>query len=153
MVVWKSRNIAEDARSVTVHADATGVAGALRHAFAFADGAELGGRDRYRLGIVAEELVRNVMLHGAVAAATAEAEVELTIGSVEDGIEVRMTDRGIAFDPRHTSNALPWESDELPDDEGGVGWPLIHLWCRIDDYAREDGVNHLRLTLLRDEDA
>ena len=98
----------------------------------------------HRLKIVAEELARNVILHGEP---TAENPIALSLEGTKTEIEIALVDRGRPFDPRTDLDTPVRGADTAPEIEGGAGWPLILEWCQIESYERVGEENRLRLTL------
>lgn len=95
---------------------------------------------RLRLALVVEELVSNALRHGAAA------ELRLCLRALDGGgVQLGMSDDGVAFDPRIDRPEDPRDTDPLARAAGGLGWPLVLHYCRIDGYRRSAGRNHLRL--------
>lgn len=113
---------------------------AIAHARAFAAENGLAEPFATRIGIVVEELVANVMVHGA-AAATVEVDAMLELG--HGAVRFVLDDNGIAFDPR--THPLP--DRPHPVTGGGAGLPLVRAWAEILDYRREDGRNRVELVI------
>jgi anti-sigma regulatory factor (Ser/Thr protein kinase) len=95
-----------------------------------------------QVGLVVEELVVNVMLHGADSARDTVEPGWVRVELVEDGalITLVVTDNGAAFDPTQTPapdlNA-PLESR----DRGGLGVHLIRELTDTFSYRRTGGCN------------
>ena len=134
---------------VSVPAVRGGASEILAHTLRFAKQVGLGGRTRYRLGIVAEELVRNVIEHGDPQTGS---RVDVTLVHADTGIEIHITDKGRAFDPRTTLDRSEGAVSAQPEKGSAVGWPLINLWCCIEQYEREYDTNRLRLLMSFDSD-
>ncbi|MET0270976.1 MAG: ATP-binding protein, partial [Sphingomonas sp.] len=92
----------------------------------------------FRLAIVVEELITNLVEHGEAL----ETRANLRIGRRGDGVEICLADRGIAFDPRHSV-----ASDHVPERGGGAGVMLILAWATVRSYRRARGTNRLHLFL------
>lgn len=143
----KKSNFDPGSTQAAFPANETGVAEATRLAADFAVAAGLNTRDGTRLGIVAEELASNIVTHGRP---REDSVIVMRLTLISNGVRIEMTDRGIAFDPRATVGRAVIEGGGPPDEEGGVGWPLINRWCRIEDYARDGVENRLDLVMQAD---
>jgi hypothetical protein len=67
----------------------------------------------------------------------------------ESAIFLEYRDGGTAFDPRQD---LPLDSRELSLEErpiGGLGWPLILHYCRLESCHCIDGENRYEFSILR----
>lgn len=119
---------------------------ALATAEEFAGAAGLSEASRRRLLVLVEELVCNVVRHGA---GGSDVSFELSLSVVPEGVAIALLDSGIAFDPT--------EDREFsgPDAAtgGGVGLALIRQWAESLVYVREDGRNRLALILPCDRPA
>ncbi len=95
--------------------------------------------------VALEEAVLNVAMH---AGAPGGVTVRL---SVSDAVaELVVEDRGEAFDPLAAApRALPASLEAARP--GGLGLRLLRHYCRDIAYAREDGVNRLRLRFALDK--
>lgn len=93
-----------------------------------------------RVGIVVEELVANVMTHGAAAGAV---EIVAVLELGHGGVRLVLDDNGIAFDPR--THPLP--DRPHPVTGGGAGLPLVRAWADMIDYRRDNGRNRLELVI------
>lgn len=100
---------------------------------------------RTRLRLVVEELLTNVLMHGDP---PADGIVRLALSRPDETtLMLQWADPGRPFDPR---NDLPADSRdaELEDRRvGGLGWPLILGYCRIQAYSRSDDQNRLTLVM------
>ena len=143
----KISKLVDQSVNVSVPAVREGASEILAHTLRFAKLVGLVGRDRYRLGIVVEELVRNVIEHGDPRSGS---RVDVTLIQAETGIEIHITDKGRAFDPRTTLDRSEGAVTAQPEKGSAVGWPLINLWCRIEQYDRESDTNRLRLLMSSD---
>ncbi len=98
-----------------------------------------------RLRLIVEEMLTNVIMHGEP---PADGTVILVMRRTDDTtLVLDWTDPGKPFDPR---SDLPRDTRQLMLEDrrvGGVGWPLILGYCRIQGYARSDGVNRLTLSM------
>jgi len=97
-----------------------------------------------RLKIVVEELARNIVLHGKP---PADSFIEIDLVRGPDGIGIHVRDRGVPFDPRTDLQTIDDGEFGCPSVEGGVGWPLILSWCRIDRLERIGDENHMTLSM------
>jgi anti-sigma regulatory factor (Ser/Thr protein kinase) len=125
-----------------VPASRQGVSRALELVRDFADKAVPHRTDRVRLLLVAEELLLNVVAHGA---APSDSRLELEIHVRGVVLEIRLADSGTQFDPRRDVPAVPREEALADGFEGGAGWPMILEWCEIGAYERVDDRNRLLL--------
>lgn len=123
------------------------VSAALQAAVATArEFAQLSGLDAAagaRLVVVIDELVGNLLRHGAVA--DCDIEVALELARSGDGVLVTLEDNCVPFDPRLAAFAGP-----DAESGGGVGLALVGAWADILGYARDNGVNRLVLRLPRE---
>lgn len=95
-----------------------------------------------RLLVCVEELVSNALRHGSVGGAAVD--LELVLRARAAGVELSLSDNGVAFDPTSCRDFTG------PDRQtgGGVGLELVRRWSHEMLYARTDGRNDLRLLLL-----
>ena len=114
---------------------------ALAAAFAqrFAERAGLDGETAHRLTLVVEELIANVVEHGAAPEA---GRVVLRLERAGQGARLSLSDGGVAFDPRTMEDAGP-----NLERGGGAGIALIRGWSEIESYSRRGGRNRLALRL------
>ncbi len=91
-----------------------------------------------RLAIVVEELVANIVEHGAAEGT----EISLAVSLRGPEIALTVRDQGDFFDPRRAR--LP---AVMPARGGGVGLALVREWSRIEEYRRTDGRNRLALAI------
>ena len=94
-----------------------------------------------RLVIVAEELLVNLLEHGAEAAPGGEINATLRIDHADDGLALLLEDDGAPFDPRDVGPV------DMPNPErgGGVGLALVKAFAQIDGYSSLGGLNRLTL--------
>lgn len=128
---------------VMIGAGSGEVAGALNAFSRYATGARLPDAVRRDLLVVLDELLANVVMHGA--GAQPDGTVSVVVHSRHDTVDVVVTDNGPPFDP--LARAAPDTALGVDDRPiGGLGIHLVqHL---VDDarYVREDGHNILTLT-------
>lgn len=127
-----------------IAAEMLGVTHAIEWAQAFVTEHALMADTGYRLKIVVEELVRNVVLHGAPPAGST---IDMSMDRDGASTVLRLCDKGIAFDPRTDLPLAGRDAADIPDVEGGVGWSLILHWCRIDTVERIGDENRMQLRL------
>lgn len=120
--------------------DGAALHGALASAREFAAACGLDPETSARLAIVVEELVENVLTHGA---ASAEVALGLELTRTGERIAIVLEDTGLEFDPR----GAPDPDAPRADRGGGVGLALVRAWAEIRSYARRNGVNRLELEL------
>jgi anti-sigma regulatory factor (Ser/Thr protein kinase) len=107
----------------------------------------LDGTARYNAELVFEELVANIVKHGAPDRHALE--VRFTLEVRPDSIILTFDDNGVAFDPRGRPDPLPQKSlDEARI--GGYGLMLVRRAASSLDYLRTaDGHNRLTVKLPR----
>lgn len=93
-----------------------------------------------RLAIVVEELVANIVRHGASGASVF---IDGKMEKVPNGIHLTLIDDGVHFNPKR---ALVDRSPN-PETGGGSGIPLVRAWADNLDYRCEGGLNWLELYL------
>lgn len=96
----------------------------------------------FRLNMAVEELVTNVVRHSGT-----REPVGVAIRTEPGSVSVELTDAGAAFDP-FTQAALPAldaSVDERPI--GGLGVHLVKSMMDTVEYRREDGRNHVVVTM------
>lgn len=100
----------------------------------------------FKVNLVLEELVINVMTHGSHEGL---AEIEVTVTSSEDLVSIRLSDNGIAFDPL-TDAPDPEVTGSVEDRHvGGLGVHLVRTMMDSVSYQRESGRNLLTMTTQR----
>lgn len=124
--------------------DSDGLSQALRMAERFADRTAASRGARTRLLLVVEEVLANVIAHGA---APREGWMDLDLAFTKARIEIRVTDAGVPFDPRVDLPTASRDAAVQAGIEGGAGWPMILEWCEIAGYERDADRNHLILSL------
>jgi anti-sigma regulatory factor (Ser/Thr protein kinase) len=127
----------------SVPADSTAAAAVLRAVNQLAKSTALPARDLDRLQLVVEELVTNIVTHGVPPAGS---RIGFRFERAFDSMRLEITDRGAPFDPRSDVRASKRGTSHA-EKEGGVGWPLILRWCRIDAYERNAGANRVVLIM------
>lgn len=97
----------------------------------------------FRVNLVLEELVINVMTHGRQAG---HAEIEVTVASGDDRISISISDNGVAFDPL-TDAPEPETTGSIEDRHlGGLGVHLVRTMMDDVNYWREPDRNRLTMT-------
>ena len=104
----------------------------------------LSADDLTRVNLVLDEIVSNAIKHGHPNGGDGEVAVSLAL----DGglLAIDITDDGIAFNPLEA----PVPNLDLPLDErpiGGLGVHIVKAVSETISYRREDGRNHLSLTM------
>jgi anti-sigma regulatory factor (Ser/Thr protein kinase) len=112
----------------------------------------LAPRDRYRIDLLVEEVLMNVVLHGFADSPSADPHstpaVDFTVDVQPERVQLGFSDGGKPFDPTTAAPRPPPAS--LADAEpGGLGLPLLLRFADSLDYRREGGRNHLTITLNR----
>lgn len=97
----------------------------------------------FKVNLVLEELVINVMTHGGQGG---HAEIEVTVTSADDLISISISDNGVAFDPLRDAPE-PETTGSIEDRHvGGLGVHLVRTMMNDVNYRREPGRNHLTMT-------
>ena len=123
--------------------DDRAIVAAIDMAERFAATAGCDGEWGMRLLILVEELVANLIDHGAL---PADSSIALALALAEDAIRLEIVDRGQPFDPR----ALPPDDNDLPpEDGGGAGLRLLAAWAVITGYDSAAGANRLTIEIAR----
>lgn len=102
----------------------------------------------FRINLVIEELVLNIMDYGYD---DDQHEIEINLTSDSEAVTIDILDEGRAFDPLHDA---PVPDVNAPLEERSVGGLGIHLAKTMMDeltYRREDSRNHLQLIKRREE--
>jgi len=96
----------------------------------------------YRVQLVLEEVLSNVIRHGF--ADEGEHEIEVRIGYDGRDVEVRVSDDGASFDP---AAAPEVDVDGALDDRpvGGLGIHLVKSVAKQIEHRRAEGRNELRV--------
>jgi len=111
------------------------------------DGEGLDPAPRYNVELVFEEIVANIVAHGAVDGR--EQDVRVTLEPSSDSIVLRFEDDGPPFDPRGRSDPVPAQSLGKAR-VGGFGLMLVRRAASALDYLRTaEGRNRVTVTLPR----
>lgn len=105
----------------------------------------------FRVNLVLEELVTNILCHGAESCGLTPA-IEVTITSDDRLLTIKVSDDGKPFDPLR--DAPPPPSHRAADGPIRVGGLGVHLVKSLMDgatYRYANGGNHLTMTALRSE--
>ncbi len=120
---------------------------ALRDAL---DGSGLGADLRFRVELVFEEIVANIVRHGVRPAG--ETQIEVMLDAHPDVITLTFADDGVAFDPCSPAAAVradaprPANLEEAPD--GGFGLMMVRRAASKMSYRRTaDARNHFTVEL------
>jgi len=97
------------------------------------DAEPLEGAPRYNAELVFEEIVDNIVSHGAVGGR--ELDVRVTLESRPDSIVLTFEDNGVPFDPRGRTDPQPPKSLEEAK-IGGFGLMLVRRAASSLDYER-----------------
>ncbi len=102
----------------------------------------------YRVTLVVEELVVNVVNHGHDGGVH---DIEITLVSEPDALTIEITDDGRPFDP--LNDAPEPDLDSLLEDRpvGGLGIHLVRTMMDEMHYRREQNRNHTTLIARRGE--
>ena len=111
----------------------------------------LGARARYNCELIFEEIVANIVGHGAVN--DRAPAVQVTLESASDSIVLIFEDDGVPFDPRTRHEPAPVKSlQEAPI--GGFGLMLVHRAASSLKYVRTvEERNRLTVEIRRRLDA
>ena len=110
---------------------------------AFCKQHKLDSRDRIALLLIVDELIANTLLHGR---SSPMAYIDLSLEKQADQVIVVYSDHGVPFDPLRDLPADQAERSLAERLIGGIGWRLIHSYCRSVEYQRIDDANQLKLT-------
>ena len=105
--------------------------------------------DTLRLALIVEELFTNTVVHGHGGDGDSTVRLELTVGKGQ--LELLYEDAAPQFDLlAHLDQAAPDLNTEIGDRPlGGLGLALVAQMASSLSYAREYGLNRLRLVLRR----
>jgi serine/threonine-protein kinase RsbW len=126
-----------------------GVARLLDRLEAYAEATGLGPRTAHRLALVCEELVANVLTHGAAGPAGASF-VALTVrrpAAAGGALHVAVEDDGPAFDPLAGAPGADTTSALEEREIGGLGLHLIRTMARAPRYERLAARNRVELLI------
>jgi len=101
--------------------------------------------DVTNLHLVLDEIVSNIIRHGGGADADRHVDVSLAVNG--DRVTVDVVDNGVAFDPL----VRPGPNLDLPIAQrpiGGLGIHIVKALSETIAYHRDDGRNHLTLTMI-----
>jgi len=116
--------------------------GAIKQAVAatasFGEAQWLSNDERARLCVVVEELVANLYDHGGL---TDKDIVDLAFKCDDDGVRIRIIDRGTPFDPRTAPSRVRM------DQVGGAGIDIVRAWAIFVDYLPSPDGNRLEMLL------
>jgi anti-sigma regulatory factor (Ser/Thr protein kinase) len=111
------------------------------------DAERLDAAPRYNAELVFEEIVANIVSHGAVNGR--EPDVRVTLEPRSDSIILTFDDDGVPFDPRGRTDPVPPRSMEEAK-VGGFGLMLVRRAASSLDYLRTaEGRNRLTVRLPR----
>lgn len=109
----------------------------------FAASAGLSDKDLFALQIVAEELVTNVIDYGKVPGGEPAAELELEVAGGE--LVIRLTDRGIAYNPL----AREAPDTTLPAEDRPIGGLGVHFCKKLTDSQTYERAGDRNVVVLR----
>jgi anti-sigma regulatory factor (Ser/Thr protein kinase) len=111
------------------------------------DALQLDAAARYNAELVFEEIVANVVRHGAPGSQESHLHVRVALDLGLEAIRLTFEDNGVPFNPRARPDPPPPTS---LDHEGGFGLILVHHAASSIDYERTaEGRNRLTVTLPR----
>lgn len=91
-------------------------------------------RTLYQVNLVCDELVTNIILYGYPPGETCMHTIRIDLGRVPGGWELRMTDRGVPFNPLLKSSPTV---DQSLDDRGIGGLGIYFVKQVMDDIVYE----------------
>ncbi len=97
----------------------------------------------FKINLVLEELIMNIIAHGRVATGSA---IEVTVTSNEDTISVKISDSGIAFDPLNDAPEAEITGSVQQRHVGGLGIHLVKTMMDEISYQREQNKNLLTMS-------
>lgn len=103
----------------------------------FAVDQALGVRDQTRLCVIVEELIANLLEHGA-----GETRFGLEVARNVSSITLTIDDGGSVFDPRTAP-----DDPGIPERGGGAGLRLVNAWSEVVGYDSAGGRNRLQLSM------
>ncbi|MEC0227840.1 ATP-binding protein [Paenibacillus alba] len=98
----------------------------------------------YRLNLVCDELVTNIILYGYPEDAPVAQAIRVDIGRAREGWELRITDRGIPFNPLLKSAPRV----DLSVDERAIGGLGIHFVKQVMDDIRYERLNNENVLMM-----
>jgi anti-sigma regulatory factor (Ser/Thr protein kinase) len=111
------------------------------------DAASLDGARRFNAELVFEEMVANIINHGAVDGR--EPDVCVSLEAHPDSIVLTFDDDGVPFDPRNCRAPVPAALDDTRI--GGFGLVLVRHAARSLEYVRTaSGRNRVTVTMERE---
>lgn len=140
----------ESCRRIELRLAATreGFAAAFDQLRSALDTLSLSGRPRLSVELIFEEVVANVVRHGARPDGRTTILLELVLQ--DDAVRMTFLDNGTAFDPRERPDPAPAPDLEHAE-TGGRGLMLIRSVCKNLEYARTpEGQNRLIVVVPRD---
>jgi anti-sigma regulatory factor (Ser/Thr protein kinase) len=111
----------------------------------FLEGQGVSPRARYKVRLVLDELLANLIMHGRFADSPPPVQVE--VAAAGDGVALALVDAAEPFDPRVAPG--PQGPPSLDDDKvGGLGLALVRKMAEITAYLRlPDGRNRTELAI------
>jgi anti-sigma regulatory factor (Ser/Thr protein kinase) len=111
----------------------------------------LDARARFSVELIFEEVVANLVRHGARSDGRTSLSLELVLR--DDAVELTFLDDGVPFDPRERSDPAPARDLEHAE-VGGRGLMLVRSVSKELQYARTpEGQNRLTVAVSRDATA
>lgn len=108
----------------------------------------LDARARFSVELIFEEVVANVVRHGARSDGRTTLSLEIVLR--DDSVQLTFLDDGMEFDPRERPDPAPAQDLEHAE-TGGRGLMLIRSVSKSLEYARTpEGRNRLTVTVSRD---
>ncbi|MFA7429141.1 MAG: ATP-binding protein [Rhodospirillaceae bacterium] len=101
----------------------------------------------FKLSMAVEELLTNVVNHGAPQAGGRPVRMGATVQRTADAVIVALEDDAPAFDPFTEAATAVLDADVEDRPIGGLGVYLVRTMVDEVSYAREDGRNVVTLTM------
>lgn len=97
----------------------------------------------FKINLVLEEIVMNIISHGRIADGSA---IEVTVTSNEDTVSVKVADSGIPFDPLINAPQAEITGSVQQRPVGGLGIHLVRTMMDEISYQREENKNLLTMS-------
>ncbi|MGC2854881.1 ATP-binding protein [Novispirillum sp. DQ9] len=102
----------------------------------------------FKLSMAVEELLTNVVTHGAARAGDRPVRMSATVGRAGDALVVELSDDAPAFDPFKDAKAAALDASIDDRPIGGLGVHLVRTMVDEVTYAHRDGRNVVTLAMV-----